>query len=55
MADLDELALPETTKELSDDGRPMYLVRGKFFCSHRTQRRDAVDHDRRATRRRAPA
>jgi hypothetical protein len=28
MADLDELALalPQTTKELSDDGRPTYLV-----------------------------
>jgi hypothetical protein len=45
MADLDELALamPQTTKELSDDGRPAYLVRGKFFCSHRSPRRDAID------------
>jgi hypothetical protein len=35
MADLDELALamPQTTKELSDDGRPTYLVHGKFFSS----------------------
>jgi hypothetical protein len=45
MADLDELALamPETTKELSEDGRPAYLVHGKLFCCHRSRRRDAVD------------
>jgi hypothetical protein len=45
MADLDELALalPETTKELSDDGRPTYLVHGKMFCFHRSLRPDAVD------------
>jgi hypothetical protein len=45
LADLDELALalPEATKELSDDGRPTYLVHGKFFCFHRRRRRDAVD------------
>lgn len=45
MADLDELALglPQTTKELSDDGRPSYLVHGKLFCFHRGRRRDAVD------------
>jgi hypothetical protein len=45
MADLDELALalPQTTKELSDDGRPSYLVHGKVFCFHRGRRRDAVD------------
>jgi hypothetical protein len=45
MADLDELALamPQTTKELSDDGRPTYLVHGKFFCFHRSRRRDAID------------
>jgi hypothetical protein len=45
MADLDELALamPQATKELSDDGRPAYLVHGKFFCSHRGRRRDAID------------
>ena len=31
MADLDDLALalPQATKELSDDGRPAYLVHGK--------------------------
>ena len=47
MADLDELALamPQTTKELSDDGRPTYLVHGKFFCLHRSPRRDAIDPD----------
>jgi hypothetical protein len=45
MADLDELALslPHTSKELSDDGRPSYLVHGKLFCFHRGLRRDAVD------------
>jgi hypothetical protein len=45
MADLDKLALamPQTTKELSDDGRPTYLVHGKFFCFHRSRRRDAID------------
>jgi hypothetical protein len=45
MTDLDELALalPQTTKDLSDDGRPSYLVHGKMFCFHRGQRRDAVD------------
>jgi hypothetical protein len=45
MTDLDELALslPETTKELSADGRPSYLVHGKLFCFHRGLRRDAVD------------
>jgi hypothetical protein len=45
MADLDELALalPQATKELSDDGRPSYLVHGKLFCCHRGRRRDAVD------------
>jgi hypothetical protein len=47
MADLDELALamPQTTKELSEDGRPTYLVHGKFFCFHRSRRRDAIDPD----------
>jgi len=47
MADLDELALamPLTTKELSDDGRPAYLVHGKVFCFHRGRRRDAIDPD----------
>ena len=45
MADLDELALamPQATKEVSDDGRPKYLVHGKFFCFHRSRRRDAID------------
>ena len=47
MRDLDELALglPETTKEVSADGRPSYLVAGKMFCCHRSQRKDAVDAD----------
>ncbi|MDQ3890125.1 MAG: hypothetical protein M3312_06185 [Actinomycetota bacterium] len=45
MADLDELALslPDTTKDVSADGRPSYLVRGKLFCCHRGRRRDAID------------
>ena len=45
MADLDELALslPQTTKEVSSDGRPSYLVHGKMFCFHRSRRPDAVD------------
>jgi hypothetical protein len=45
MRDLDKLALamPEATKELSDDGRPAYLVHGKVFCFHRGPRRDALD------------
>jgi hypothetical protein len=47
IADLDKLALamPQATKELSDDGRPTYLVHGKFFCFHRSRRRDAIDPD----------
>jgi hypothetical protein len=46
MKDLDRiaLALPEVTKEVSDDGRPSYVVHGKsWFCFHRSPRRDAVD------------
>ena len=45
MADLDEIALamPQTTKEVSEDGRPSYLVHGKMYCFHRSRRPDAVD------------
>jgi hypothetical protein len=45
MKDLDELALamPDTTKEISEDGRPSYLAHGKLFCFHRSRRPDAVD------------
>lgn len=45
MADLDELALslPQTTKELSEDGRPEYRVHGKVFCCQRGRRKDAID------------
>ena len=45
MADLDEvaLAMPQTTKEVSEDGRPSYLVHGKMYCFHRSRRPDAVD------------
>jgi len=45
MGDLDELALsmPQTTKELSEDGRPAYRVHGKLFCCQRGRRKDAID------------
>jgi hypothetical protein len=45
MGDLDELALalPQTTKEVSDDGRPAYRVHGKLFCCRRGRRRDALN------------
>jgi len=45
MGDLDELALsmPQTTKELSEDGRPDYRVHGKLFCCQRGRRKDAID------------
>jgi len=45
MEDLDELALamPQVTKDVSADGRPTYLVHGKFFCFHRSRRPDALD------------
>jgi hypothetical protein len=45
MTDLDELALamPQATKEVSEDGRPAYFVHGKLFCFHRGRRPDAVD------------
>jgi hypothetical protein len=45
MRDLDRLALamPETAKEVSEDSRPRYVTRGKWFCFHRSPRRDAVD------------
>jgi len=45
MKDLDQLAMamPQATKEVSEDGRPTYLVHGGFFCFHRKPRPDAVD------------
>jgi hypothetical protein len=45
MRDLDKLALalPQTTKEVTEDGRPAYYVHGKLYCFHRGQRPDAVD------------
>ncbi len=47
MADLDELALslPQATKEVSEDGRPSYLVHGRRFVLQRSRRPDAVDPD----------
>jgi hypothetical protein len=45
MADLDELAMamPQTTKEVSEDDRPAYYVHGKLYCFHRSRRPDAID------------
>jgi hypothetical protein len=46
MKDLDRLALalPHVTKEVSEDGRPSYVVHDKsWFCFQRSPRRDAVD------------
>jgi hypothetical protein len=45
--DLDELALalPETTKTVSEDGRPTYAVNGKWFAFHRRRRNDAPFDD----------
>jgi len=45
MADVDALALamPQATKEVSEDGRPTYLVHGKMFCFHRSPRPDVLD------------
>jgi len=45
MADLDKLALamPQSAKEVSDDGRPSYRVHGKLFCCQRGRRPDALD------------
>jgi len=47
MKDLDELALalPQATKDVSEDGRPTYLVHGKMFCFHRRRRPDAIDEN----------
>jgi hypothetical protein len=46
MTDLDQLALamPEAEKVL-EDGRPRYLVHGRWFCFHRRPRPDAVDRE----------
>ncbi len=45
MDDLDALALamPETTREVSDDGRPAYKAHGKLYLLHRGRRPDAID------------
>jgi hypothetical protein len=47
MADLDEIAMamPQTVREMTDDGRPSYLVHGKMYCFHRGRRPDAVDRE----------
>jgi hypothetical protein len=47
MADLDQLAMamPQTTKQVSADGRPQYLVHGKLYCCQRGRRSDAIDPD----------
>jgi hypothetical protein len=46
MKQLDELALalPDVTKTV-EDGRPTYSVSGKYFCFHRTRRKDAPFDD----------
>ena len=45
MSDLDALALamPQTTKTVSEDGLPTYHVHDRMFVCHRTQRPDAID------------
>jgi len=45
MRDLDKfaMAMPLTTKEVTEDGRPAYYVHGKMYCFHRGRRPDAVD------------
>jgi hypothetical protein len=45
MRDLDKLALglPHVTKEVTEDGRPSYLVHGKRFVLQRSRRPDAID------------
>ena len=45
MADLDQLAMamPQTTRQVSAEGRPQYLVHGKLYCCHRSRRPDAID------------
>jgi hypothetical protein len=47
LRDLDALALslPETEKTFDDDGRPRYLVNGKWFVFHRSPRKDAPFDD----------
>jgi hypothetical protein len=47
MADLDELAMamPGTTRRVSGDGRPAYLVHERLYCCHRSRRPDAIDAD----------
>jgi len=37
------MALPGTTREVTDDDRPSYRVAGKLYCCHRRPRQDAVD------------
>jgi hypothetical protein len=45
MADLDALAMamPQTTNDVTPDGRPRYHVHGKLFCGQRSRRPDALD------------
>ena len=47
MRDLDRfaLAMPQATKQVSEDGRPSYLVHDKMFCFHRRRRHDAPFDD----------
>src|SRR5215468_9375891 len=43
MADALAMAMPQTTKELTPDGRPRYSVHGKLYCCQRGRRPDALD------------
>ena len=45
MRDLDAyaLSLPQTSKDVSDEGRPAYRAHGKLFCCQRGRRPDAID------------
>ena len=45
MVDALALALPETTKVVSEDGRPAYKAHDKMFVCHRGPRPDAIDPD----------
>jgi hypothetical protein len=49
MADLEEiaLALPETERSASDDGRPAYATNGRTCVSHRAPRKDTLDPETR--------
>jgi hypothetical protein len=45
MRDLDAfaLSLPQTSKDVAEEGRPAYRAHGKLFCCQRDRRPDAID------------